>query len=396
MAALLLCLAAGGAGAAGAAEQCPPQARLSRSLQAALHQAQQLMEAKKPQEAAQRLAEFARGREHPHPQLSFLRGVLAYQAGQRDQAGKHFVAAVKADPCFQAALRNLAVVRYEQKRPAEAAELVLKAFALSKPPQYNLLYEAAVFRLGAGQTQQAIPLLERLAARPTPKKAWLTALVRAYLESKQPRRAEVVVRRLLAGWPGDASLWRMAASLATQREDYAAAAADLAVAYRLEPPSPLGWRRLGELYRAAGAPLVAAGYYLKYLDGKQPAPKEMDRLASLYQQGHDLAGARAWATRAARARSTGKRWARVGRIALAQKDYPAARRAYAAAAKLEARGGRNWLMAGYAAWQGDELKQAASDFARARDAAKAKSSTAREAARGLKAVQQMIKQIEQG
>ncbi|MCB2225649.1 MAG: tetratricopeptide repeat protein [Desulfarculaceae bacterium] len=393
IASLLVCLAAG---VAGAADKCPPQPRMIRSLQAALHQAQQLIEKKKPSEAAARLADYAKGRDEVHPQLSFLQGVLAYQAKQRDQAGRFFAAAVKADPCFQAALRNLAVVRFEQERPAEAAALALRAFELSKPPQYELLYEAAVFHLSAKQPAQARPLLERLAARPKPKKAWLTALTHAYLELKKPRKAEVVVKRLLAGWPGDASLWRLAASLATQRQDYATAAADLAVAYRLEPPAPEGWHRLSELYRAAGAPLTAARYYQKFLGDKKPSAKELDRLAQLCQHGHDLAGARAWAEKAAQARPTAKRWTRVGRIAMAQKDYAAARAAYAAAAKLKSRGGRNWLMAGYAAWQGEKLKQAANDFAKALDAAKAKSSTAKEAAKGLKAVRQMIQQREQG
>jgi len=239
IAGLLLLLAAGPAAAA----DCPPQPRLGRALQAVLHQAQQLMEKKKPAQAEAKLAEFARGRRRPHPQLSFLRGVLAYQAGRRDQAGEFFAQAVERDPCFRAALRNLAVVRYEQKRPAEAAALVLRAFELSKPKDYNLLYEAAVFHLAAGHSDKALPLLQELARRPAPKKAWLTALVRVYLDTKQPARARRVLERLLAGWPGDAALWRLAAALAARRNDYAAAAAALAVAYRLEPPGPAGWRR---------------------------------------------------------------------------------------------------------------------------------------------------------
>ncbi|MCF8033935.1 MAG: tetratricopeptide repeat protein [Desulfarculaceae bacterium] len=393
MAGLLVCLAAG---AAGAADKCPSQPRMVRSLQAALHQAQELVAKNKPQEAAAHLAQYAQSRDDPHPQLSFMRGVLAYQAKQRDQAAEHFAAAVKADPCFQAALRNLAVVRYEQGKPAAAAKLALRAYELSKPPNHSLLYEAAVFYLSADQPKEAVPLLQKLAALPKPKKAWLSALVRAHLDLKQPRQAEAVVKRLLAGWPDDAALWQLAASLATMRQDYPAAAACLAVAYRLEPPAPEGWRRLGELYRAAGAPLVAARYYLKYLGARPLTPKEMDRLASLFRQGHDLVQARAWAAKAAKAQASAKRWARVGRLAMEQKDYQAARRAFADAAKLNSRGGRNWLMAGYAAWQGEELQQAVRDFAKAMEQAKAKSTTAKEAARGLKAVRQMIEHMKQG
>jgi predicted Zn-dependent protease len=392
IAGLLVLLAAGPVSAA----DCPPQPRLGRALQAALHQAQQLMEKKKPAQAEAKLAEFARGRRRPHPQLSFLRGVLAYQAGRRDQAGELFAQAVERDPCFRAALRNLAVVRHEQGRPAEAAALALRAFGLSKPKDYGLLYEAAVFRLAAGQAAKALPLLQELARRPAPQKAWLTALVRAYLETKQPGQARQVLDRLLAGWPGDAALWRLAASLATRRGDYAAAAAALAVAYRLEPPGPTGWRRLGQLYHAAGAPLAAAPFYLKAMAPKPTAPKDLDLLAQLCLQGHDLAAARAWAQKAAAAKATARRWARVGRIAMEQKDYSAARQAYAQAAKLKDKKGRYWLMAGYAAWQGERLEQAGKDFALALERAKPKSSTAKEAARGLKAVRQLIRQRQEG
>jgi predicted Zn-dependent protease len=274
--------------------------------------------------------------------------------------------------------------------------LALRAFGLSKPKDYGLLYEAAVFRLAAGQAAKALPLLQELARRPAPQKAWLTALVRAYLETKQPGQARQVLDRLLAGWPGDAALWRLAASLATRRGDYAAAAAALAVAYRLEPPGPTGWRRLGQLYHAAGAPLAAAPFYLKAMAPKPTAPKDLDLLAQLCLQGHDLAAARAWAQKAAAAKATARRWARVGRIAMEQKDYSAARQAYAQAAKLKDKKGRFWLRAGYAAGQGERLEQAGKDFALALERAKPKSSTAKEAARGLKAVRQLIRQRQEG
>ena len=383
-------------GPALAASQCPEQRRMPRSLHTLLHEAQQLMEQKKPAQAAAKLAKYAQDRDDPHPQLSFLQGILAYQAKQLNRAGRFFAAAIKADPCFQAALRNLAVVRYEQERPDEAALLTLRAFELSKPKDYNLLYEASVFWLTAGKTKKAIPLLQQLAARTHPKKSWLTALVRAYMDDKQPRQAEQVLQRLLAGWPGDASLWRLAASLATMRSDYNAAAAYLAVAYRLDPPELNGWRRLAELYRASGAPLAAAPLYLKSMGNQPSKPKDLDLMAQVYLQGHDLKEARRWAQAAAKAEPTARRWSRLGRIAMEQKDYPAARRAYAAAAGLEPKGGRHWLMAGYAAWQGEALEQAAKDFALALKQAKSKSTTAKEASRGLKSVRELIKLKQQG
>jgi len=397
----LVLLAAGAAGAG--AEKCPEEPRLTHGSHQAMYQAQQLMDNKQSAQAAGKLAEFAKGHPEAHPRLWFLRGVLAYQAGQRDDAGRFFAQAVQGWPCFQAAVRNLAVVRYEQGKPAEAARLARRAFDLSKPPNYDLLYEASVFLLGAEQAGKALPWLEELSARPQPKKAWLTALLRAYLDLKRNQAAAKVLARLLARWPDDASLWRLGASLATMDKDYPKAAAALAVAYRLEPPKPAGWRQLADLYRAAGAPLAAAPYYLRAWGGEPSEPKDLDRLADLFLQGHDLAQAARWSLKAAKAQPTARRWARAGRVAMEQKDYPAAHDAFSQAAKLEDKrkgkddkGGRYWLLAGYAAWQNEQLPLAEAAFNQALHSARQGGNTAKEAARGLKAVREQRRQQAEG
>ncbi len=400
---LALLLLAVGAAPAGAAPDCPEEPRLNQGVHQVLYEAQQLMDQKKDAEAAGKLAQYAKDHEDAHPRFWFLRGVLAYQAGRRDEAGRYFAKAVEGWPCFQAALRNLAVVRYEQGKPAEAARLARRAYELSKPPNYDLLYEAAVFLLGANQAAKALPWLEELSARPQPKKVWLTALLRAYLDLSRPAQAERVLERLLARWPGDASLWRIGASLASLKKDYAGAAAALAVAYRLEPPKALGWRQLADLYRAAGAPLAATPYYLRSWGGQPATPKDLDLLADLCLQGHDLAQAARWSSQAAQAQPTPRRWARLGRVALEQKDYSAAHDAFSNAAKLEDQqrskkeaGGRYWLLAGYAAWQNEQLSLAEAAFNQALRHAAQNSGTAKEAARGLKAVREQRLQQAQG
>lgn len=402
IAALALLLLAAPALAA-PAQDCPEEPRLNHSVHKVLFEAQQLMEKKKAAEAAGKLAQYAKDHPEAHPRFWFLRGVLAYQAKQRDEAGVYFAKAVEGWPCFQAAVRNLAVVRYEQGKPAEASRLAYRAYLLSKPPDYNLLYEASVFLLGAGQAAQALPWLEELCARPQPKKAWLTAQLRAYLDLKRNKQAAKVLERLLARWPGDASLWRLGASLATMDKDYAGAAAALAVAYRLEPPKEAGWRQLADLYRAAGAPLAAIPYYLKAWKGEPKEIKQLDRLAELYMQGHDLEQAAAWSLKAAQTQPTTRRWARTGRIYLEQKAYSQAHDAYRNAAKLEDKrqgqkdqGGRYWLLAGYAAWQNEQLSLAEAAFSNALHSAVKNSSTAKEAVRGLKAVREQRRQQAQG
>lgn len=384
MAALAVLLAA----PAAAGPECPREPGLSRSLHQVLYQAQQKMEQKAPAQAAADLARFAA--RHPasaHHQLSFLRGVLAYQAGDKRAAGEHFAQALKLYPCFVPALRNLAVVEFAQGRPARAADLARKAYRLGKPPRPGILYEAAVFALAAGQPRRALPWLQQLAAQEKPRQQWLRALLQAHLELEQYPQAEKVLRRLLAAYPGQARYWRLAASLDARRKRYAAAAAALEVAHRLEPPGPSGWRQLGDLYRAAGVPRQAARCYLKAWGPEVKDPRRMDLLARVYQQGSYPAEALAWARRAARARPSGRRWALVGRLLLEAKRYGEAYRAYRQAAALADPQGRRSLLAGYAAWQQEKLAEAQAAFQQALKRAPAQSAAARDAARALKGIE---------
>ncbi len=363
--------------------QCPSAPKMSRAIHQALYRAQQKMAQKDLTAAAKELAQFAQGREGHH-QLSFLQGVLAYQAEDKTTAAEHFARAVQLYPCFVPGLRNLALMRFEQGRPKEAAGLAYQAYQLSKPPQPALLYEAAAFRLAAGQPAQALPWLKTLAALPQPKKQWLSALLQAHLSLKQYKPARKVLDRLLTAYPGQARFWRLAASLAARRGRYAQAAAALEVAYRLEPPGPSGWKQLGELYSAAGVPLMAARYYERAWGPDIKEPKRLDRLARVYLQGNYPDRALKWAHRAVKAKPSAKRWALVGRIELAQKRYGKAYAAYEKATKLEDKKGRHSLMAGYAAWQQERLEQAQRSFSRALKLAPAGSGTARDAARALK------------
>jgi tetratricopeptide (TPR) repeat protein len=384
--AALAALLATAAPAPAAGPACPGEPKLNRAMHQALFRAQGMMAKKDNAAAAKELADFAAGRSRGHHQLSFLRGVLAYQADDTQAAAKHFVQAIKLYPCFMPALRNLALVRYEQGQPGQAAGLAYRAYQLSKPPQPAYLYEAAAFTLAADQPAKALPWLQQLAAMPQPKRQWLTALLQAHLRLKQLPQARAVLQRLLSAYPGHARFWRLAASLATRQNQFARAAAALEVAYRLEPPGPSGWRQLGEIYRAAGVPLMAARCFEKAWGPVVKKPKHLDRLALIYLRGNYPQRALSWARRAASAQPSPKRLALVGRIQLSQKRYAEAFEAYAQAAKLGDKKGRYNLMAGYAAWQLERLPQAQRSFARALKLAKPGGGIAKDAARALKSI----------
>ncbi|KMY67785.1 hypothetical protein AAU61_07865 [Desulfocarbo indianensis] len=360
-------------------------------LHSALFNAQKLIDANKTAQAAKELDKYAKDNpDEDHYLLPFTQGVLAFQLKHRDKAGVHFQRAAELNPCYSPAWRNLAVVRFEQGKLKEAAGFMRRAYDLSKPPDDQLLYETAALYLAADQPKQGLPLLVELANRPKPKKDWLKALVQAYLVLKQPAQAEPVLKRLLAGQPGDAALWRLLAVIGQEKNDPAAAAAALSVAYGLEPPKTESWRRLAELHLAAGAPARAAVFYRRAF-GPKPEPKNLDLLAMVYIEARDFPAALEVAQAAVRAAPSAKRWARLGEIHLQARRYAPAMDAFCRAAKLKDGQGRYALLAGQCALQLERYEEARNSLRAAVAEAKKGSSTAKLAVRSLQELERFLK-----
>lgn len=366
---------------------------LSPSLHHVMAEARGLW-AKKNYAPALKLLDKYSGRNpsHPHHLLSFWQGYLAYLLGRPEAGAGHLVRAVQLWPCMPEAWRNLAIIRMEQDRPAQAAELMLKAHRYQQPPNPQLLYQAAVFYLMAEKPARAIPLLEGLTARPKPKIHWFEALARAHLEMKNFKQADEVVARALSLYPQQERLWRTAAWLAAQQGNYKRSAASLRVAYGLLPPKDSGWRQLGDIYRAARVPARAAAAYERAF-GDHPDSKELDLLARTYLLAQ-MPGKALDAARAACKRSPSpKRLALLGRIQLARRHVAQSMESYEKAAGMGEQNGRYWLMAGRLAWKLGKLSRAERQLERAAEHAKPGSATAKEAARCLKTLRRYLNQI---
>lgn len=369
------------------ARECPKEPGMSRPVQAAVHAAQELVEQKKEKQAAADLDKWAK--ENPslkNHYLSFYRGILAYQQKQLDKAAKLFTDALEIYPCHGPSAQNLAVVRFEQERYTEAAELMVLAYDVGQKPNPELLYSAGVFYMAGKKPRQGLVYLGKICKLPEPKPHWLAAMVQCYLNLRQPRKAEPVLEKLLQIQPDKDVNWRLLASIKIELNQYDDAAAALEVAYRLRPPEKVsGWRQLADVYRAAGAPLKAAERY-EIAFGPNPEPKDRDLLARVYLEAHAYNKALSQANAAAKTKPTAKRWVLVGRINMMRKHYQKAYNAFTKAAAINDKDGKNSLLAGYAAWQMEQAAKAEAAFVKAAEHAKKDSAAAKEAQRNLKSV----------
>ncbi len=114
-------------------------------------------------------------------------GYFHHKAGEFDAAVKNLNIAVKRNPCFSEAWQLLAAARHDGGRFKQAARAMERAASLTGDAEMH--YQAAVFRLRAGQPKQAVGILEPLLEKKRPAPDWFVAMANARRDLKQPDRA---------------------------------------------------------------------------------------------------------------------------------------------------------------------------------------------------------------
>jgi tetratricopeptide (TPR) repeat protein len=245
-----------------------------------------------------------------------------------------------------------------------------------------IAYQGALLWLHLKRPGQALPVLKALCASRSPKANWLADLVKTHVELDQMNDAERVLKRLIDLYPRDLGTWRLAVWIGLQQNDYAKAAAAMAVAARLGPPDPDLLTELADLHHMAGAPVKAARTLEKAWKGHPPSPQDWDRLVAIYLSGHRYEPALACARSAVDAEATAKRWETIGTITFRLRRFEDSLDAYLRSADLTP-GADVRLKAGHAALRLDRLDEAARLFEEAMGRAGKNSRIAYEAHRGL-------------
>ncbi|EFK12180.1 tetratricopeptide repeat protein [delta proteobacterium NaphS2] len=280
-------------------------------------------------------------------------------------------------------------------KPSKACAVMKKVNIKSPALSPKVQLQIAVFWLHHDQPNRAIPLLEVLVKNPSASQATRIAYIEALVQSGKTKRANALLRQLLNRYPEDQRIWRLQAWSALEQEDFGKAAAALEVAFRLKPPGPGEWKRLGNLYRLAGIPRKAATAYQKAF-GKNPSAADFDLLAAAYEEAHQVEKALFAAGQAAKTDPTAKRFSQLGRLYMLQERYAEGMKAFQRAAALNDEGGINSLKAGYAACELNQPAIAETEFQSALQKADPKSKTARNAAQALKIIEQRMKRKPSG
>lgn len=338
-----------------------------------------------------------------HPQLYFLKGNIYYLLDELQKARQAYALAVKQDPGHLPARLNLARVFHEQGQYAKAAKHFEQGYAADGEKEAKYLYHAAVSwfmaevledslrcfaqlqkahpgdiklqwrenlvhaLLSANKNKQALAQIRILAEQYQGHKKiqWQEVLLHQYLELQMFKQAEEYALELTSQAPDQEKWWKALAHVALARDNHEQAVVGLTIYSYLTPLSRKERKLLGDLRLQVGIPVQAVPEYETLLK-QDPDKRVLRNLVSACQQ-------LAEQDRALEAIQAFEGHHEDPELLMLKADllyqlqrFAEAYKAYQQSAiKEDQQAGKAWLMAGYSAWEAEELDLARQAFAQA-------------------------------
>ncbi len=346
-----------------------------------------------------------------HPIVCLALGNCFLMQKNMAHAESAYLTALSLDKNYLDAQVNLAKVYTDSNRVAKAAEAFLAAYELSDPRNPKYLYYAAVMALTDGKPQTAIRRFESLfSAHPDRvTRQWRENYANALVTARQWKKAAPVIRALVAQSKGESRIkwqetllqiyltindtgkaldlattlsrqapaedrwWKALVHIRLARGEYAEAFDDLIIYSFITPLSRQEKKLFADLSLQLNVPARAARMYETLLAGpvgKKPSPSRhrqmIDRLVYAYRQMGRGDKALAVLNRLDPQAGNAELLLLKGDVLYETKNYKAADKAFRSAARKNcSQKGQAWLMAGYAAWQCNDIVASRSAFERA-------------------------------
>lgn len=349
-----------------------------------------------------------------HPEIYYCLGNCYMLQKQYSQAIAAFSQSVARDPKHTFAWLNLAKANYELTRYADAGRCFGRGYDTASKKKPEHLYYSAVSYFLAEDHQKSIRLFDQLlsAHAASVKPEWKENLVHALMAADQQRRALPYIKELAQVYTGDKKIrwqeillyqyvklemhgealayanllteqaptiskwWKALTHIQLNGNRYEDALAALTVYSFLEPLSRAEKKLLADLNLQLGIPVKATPVYEDILDEKTEK-KLLQRLALAYRQLGRADTALMQIEAYQHTPNDTDLMLLKGELHYLLKQYDKAATAYRAAAKNKGKhAGRAWLMAGYAAWQMDDLPASRRAFAKAGEHARQKKAAA--------------------
>jgi len=340
-----------------------------------------------------------------HPLVCLALGNSYLMISDYSGAESAYLAALALAPDFLDARINLAKVYSDTSRFDKAAQAFLTAYELSHPGQADYLYYSAVMALANGRAQtairhferlfaahpdqvtrqwqenyanalmtegrwkQALPLVRNLAATGPEKIRWQETLLQIYLQTDDLKQALSYAKSLSRQDCTVAKWWKALVHINLSLGDYARALDNLIVYGFLSPQTREEKKLFADLSLQLEIPIRAVHIYESLLAETRDDPDAkgqkqiIQRLVAAYRQLGKPEQALAVLNRFDPKASNPELLLLKGDLLYETKAFESANKAYCRAARSDCpRKGQAWLMAGYAAWQHNDMNASRSAF----------------------------------
>jgi tetratricopeptide (TPR) repeat protein len=346
-----------------------------------------------------------------HPTVCLALGNCFLMQKEMAHAESAYLTALSLDKNYLDAQVNLAKVYTDTNRTAKAAQAFWAAYKLSDPKTPKYLYYSAVMALTDGKTQTAIRRFESLFSTHPDQvtRQWRENYANALVTAQQWKKAAPVVRNLIAQSKGDSRIkwqevllqiyltmndtgkalnlattlsrqtpsearwWKALVHIRLTRGEYADAFEDLIIYSFITPLTRQEKKLFADLSLQLNIPARAA-YMYETLVTESAEKKSssshnrqmINRLVCAYRQMDQGDKALAVLNRFDPQAKNPELLLLKGDVLYASKNYRAADKAFRTAAQKNcSQKGQAWLMAGYAAWQYNDLVASRSAFKQA-------------------------------
>ena len=327
----------------GSVESLPREAKL------ALLEAQQQLEAGKPETAVDILGKYV----HDHAKkddsyvMRYQYASMLAQVDRPDDALAEYESVVALEPRYDAGWLGVGETAYGLGQYQRAAEALRKGYETSTDKRPDVLYYSAAAQVLAGDPKGAIPVLEDLVSgtHGEPKFEWYRGLVSACLQAEDPEVGKTAVDQMLERFGTNPDAWYLSFQFAAS------------TAITIRPPcrSPYGYLRpltrqeqlqLGDLYAAIEAPAAAANYYSNATQDSASAG-EVERVASAYLASYQSEEALKVLEQGIKEEPTFRLWSLLGDLHVMENRYDQADTAFTECIRLNPEEPRPYLMLGY-------------------------------------------------
>ena len=328
-----------------------------------------------------------------HPMVYFFLGNCHLALKNYHQAQELLSQAVSRDPDFTEAWMNLAKTYFERQKYEQAAQCYLTAYNKSHQNTADSLYFSALGYLMAsryglaiiafqklfdrhpdritlqwqghfaralladGQPRRALPLIRDLAAQSSPqgRTEWQEILLYQYLQLDMQTEALALANELTRRHCTTAKWWKALAQVHLSAGRYPEALTALTIYGFLAPLSIPEKKLRADLYLQLNIPGKAAAQYHEILND-QFDEAVLRNLVLAYERLDQYPEALDLLTHYAPGTENPGLLMLKADLYYALKRYPEAENIYRRVAlKKKADAGQAWMMAGYAAWQGEDI-----------------------------------------